>query len=79
MMDTALLLARLLLAGVFALAGVARLADWSGARRAAIDFGVPARLKSCRVRPHNLRGALGTPRCLVRRPCLRGASSGAVH
>lgn len=79
MMDTALLLVRLLLAGVFALARVARLADWSGARRAAIDFGVSARLKSCRVRPHNLRSILGTPRCSVRRPRLRRASSGVVH
>jgi peroxiredoxin/uncharacterized membrane protein YphA (DoxX/SURF4 family) len=41
-MDTALLLARLLLAGVFAVSGVAKLADRPGSRKALKEFGVPA-------------------------------------
>jgi methylamine dehydrogenase accessory protein MauD len=43
-MDVALLLARLLLASVFMLAGAAKLADREGSRRALVDFGVPASL-----------------------------------
>ncbi len=43
-MDVALLVARLLLAAVFAVAGVAKLADFRGSRQAMRDFGVPARL-----------------------------------
>ena len=43
-MDIALLLARWLLAAVFAVAGLAKLADRSGSRQALRDFGVPARL-----------------------------------
>jgi uncharacterized membrane protein YphA (DoxX/SURF4 family) len=43
-MDTVLLLARLLLASVFALAGLAKLADRDGSRQAIIDFGLPAAL-----------------------------------
>ena len=43
-MDTALLFARLLLAAVFVVAGVAKLADREGSRRAVADFGVPATL-----------------------------------
>ena len=43
-MDTALLFARLLLAAVFVVAGVAKLADREGSRRAVTDFGVPAAL-----------------------------------
>ncbi len=39
-----LLVARLLLAGVFALAGAAKLLDRSGSRRSLADFGVPAAL-----------------------------------
>src|SRR5687767_13877500 len=39
-----LLVARLLLAGTFALAGVAKLLDRSGSRRSLADFGVPAAL-----------------------------------
>jgi methylamine dehydrogenase accessory protein MauD len=42
--DVALLLARLLLAVVFALSGVAKLADRAGFRQVTIDFGVPSRL-----------------------------------
>jgi peroxiredoxin len=38
--DIALLMARLLLAGVFALAGAAKLVDRAGSRQAMIDFGV---------------------------------------
>jgi peroxiredoxin len=38
----ALLIARLLLAGVFAVAGVAKLADRAGSRQAVVDFGVPS-------------------------------------
>ena len=41
MTGTVLLLARLLLALVFAVAGVAKLADREGSRRAVVDFGVP--------------------------------------
>jgi thiol-disulfide isomerase/thioredoxin len=41
-MDAALLIARLLLAAVFTLAGVAKLSDLQGSRRAIINFGVPS-------------------------------------
>src|SRR5438128_211981 len=43
-MDIVLLLARLLLAMVFVVAGLAKLVDRAGSRQALIDFGVPARL-----------------------------------
>ncbi len=43
-MDTAILFARLLLAAVFVVAGIAKLADREGSRRAVADFGVPAAL-----------------------------------
>ncbi len=43
-MDIALLLARLLLALVFAVAAVAKLADRAGSRQAIADFGLPAAL-----------------------------------
>lgn len=43
-MNALLLLARLLLAAVFAVAGVAKLADQPGSRRAVVDFGLPAPL-----------------------------------
>src|SRR5919202_2989264 len=43
-MDIALLTARLLLALVFVVAGVAKLADRAGSRQAAVDFGVPVSL-----------------------------------
>jgi peroxiredoxin len=43
-MDVALLLARLVLAGVFLVAGVAKLADRRGSVQAMRDFGVPERL-----------------------------------
>jgi thiol-disulfide isomerase/thioredoxin/uncharacterized membrane protein YphA (DoxX/SURF4 family) len=43
-MGSALLVLRLLLAGVFAVAGVAKLADLAGSRRAVVSFGVPERL-----------------------------------
>jgi peroxiredoxin len=43
-MAIALLLARLLLALVFAVAGAAKLADREGSRRAIVDFGVPSAL-----------------------------------
>jgi Methylamine utilisation protein MauE len=42
-MGPALLVARVLLACVFFLAGVAKLGDLAGSRRAALDFGVPER------------------------------------
>src|SRR5437764_601483 len=45
-MGLALLLARLLLAVVFVVAGLAKLADLDGSRQALRDFGVPARLAS---------------------------------
>jgi peroxiredoxin len=41
-MDAALLIARLVLGAVFTLAGVAKLSDLKGSRRAIIDFGVPS-------------------------------------
>jgi peroxiredoxin len=40
-MDAALLIARLVLGAVFVLAGVAKLSDLKGSRRAIIDFGIP--------------------------------------
>jgi thiol-disulfide isomerase/thioredoxin/uncharacterized membrane protein YphA (DoxX/SURF4 family) len=40
-MGAALLVCRLVLAGVFALAGWAKLADSAGSRRAVVDFGIP--------------------------------------
>jgi peroxiredoxin/uncharacterized membrane protein YphA (DoxX/SURF4 family) len=43
-MAVALLISRLLLAGVFLVAGLAKLADLAGSRQAVRDFGVPARL-----------------------------------
>jgi methylamine dehydrogenase accessory protein MauD len=43
-MGTALLVARLLLAGIFLVAGVAKLADRTGSRQAVIDFGLPKSL-----------------------------------
>jgi len=43
-MPFALLSARLLLAVVFAVAGLAKLADRAGSRQTLIDFGVPALL-----------------------------------
>jgi peroxiredoxin/uncharacterized membrane protein YphA (DoxX/SURF4 family) len=45
-MDAALLIARLLLAVVFILAGVAKLSDLKGSRKAITDFGLPAVLAS---------------------------------
>src|SRR3712207_6801747 len=45
-MDAALLIARLVLAAVFALAGVAKLSDLEGSRKAIMDFGLPAVLAS---------------------------------
>jgi methylamine dehydrogenase accessory protein MauD len=45
-MDTVVLLARLLLAAVFVVAGIAKLADREGSRQAVADFGVPAVLAS---------------------------------
>lgn len=43
-MDVVLLIARLLLAGVFGLAGVAKITDPVGSRQALLDFGVPKKL-----------------------------------
>src|SRR5215207_3375410 len=43
-MDTALLIARLLLAFVFVVAGASKLIDGAGSRRAIIDFGLPTAL-----------------------------------
>src|SRR6188768_2692629 len=42
-MDTLLLLARLVLSGVFVLSAVTKLADTAGSRRAMVGFGVPER------------------------------------
>jgi thiol-disulfide isomerase/thioredoxin len=44
MLNTALLIARVLLALVFAVAGAAKLADREGSRQAIVDFGVPSSL-----------------------------------
>src|SRR5215212_11370000 len=44
LVDTALLLARLLLALVFLVAGMTKLADRPGTQLAIVDFGLPARL-----------------------------------
>jgi len=43
-MSTTLLIARLLLAGFFAVAGTAKFADSQGSRQAIIDFGLPSSL-----------------------------------
>src|SRR2546422_5952854 len=43
-MGLALLIARILLTGVFVVAGLAKLADLAGSRQAVKDFGVPAPL-----------------------------------
>jgi peroxiredoxin len=45
-MDAALLIARLVLAAVFTLAGVAKLSDLKGSRKAIIEFGLPTVLAS---------------------------------
>jgi uncharacterized membrane protein YphA (DoxX/SURF4 family) len=45
-MDAALLIARLVLAVVFILAGLAKLSDLKGSRKAIIEFGLPAVLAS---------------------------------
>ena len=44
LVDPALLVARLLLAAVFFVAGLAKLVDRAGAQQSLINFGVPARL-----------------------------------
>lgn len=43
-MDVVLLFARLVLAAVFVVAGIAKLIDHAGSRQAVRDFGVPASL-----------------------------------
>jgi uncharacterized membrane protein YphA (DoxX/SURF4 family) len=45
-MDATLLIARLVLAAVFTLAGVAKLLGLEGSRKAVIEFGLPAVLAS---------------------------------
>jgi uncharacterized membrane protein YphA (DoxX/SURF4 family) len=45
-MGAALLVCRLFLASVFVIAGVAKLADLSGSRRAVAAFGVPERVST---------------------------------
>src|SRR3712207_1818636 len=44
LMGTALLVARLLLAGVFLVAGLAKLTDRAGSRQGLIGFGIPSAL-----------------------------------
>jgi uncharacterized membrane protein YphA (DoxX/SURF4 family) len=46
LVNSALLLARLLLSLVFAVVGAANLADREGSRQAIVDFGVPSALAS---------------------------------
>jgi uncharacterized membrane protein YphA (DoxX/SURF4 family) len=41
-MTTSLLIARVLLAGIIAVAGITKLADRSGSRQAIIGFGLPS-------------------------------------
>jgi len=65
-MDAALLIARLLVAAVFILAGVAKLADRQGSRQAIIDFGVPSALAA------PPRAAASTGRAGRRRDSLAG-------
>jgi uncharacterized membrane protein YphA (DoxX/SURF4 family) len=43
-MEILLLVARLLLAGVFGVAGIAKAADLEGSRRASAGFGIPENL-----------------------------------
>src|SRR5829696_5215054 len=45
-MEIALLVVRILLAGVFLVAGLAKLTDRAGSRQGLVDFGVPAALAS---------------------------------
>jgi hypothetical protein len=45
-MDTALLIASLVLAGVFVVAGLLKLADRPGSQPAVIDFVVPTQVKT---------------------------------
>ena len=45
-MDAALLIARLVLAAVFTVAGLAKLSDLKGSRKTIIEFGLPAVLAS---------------------------------
>ena len=49
MLETALLIARLLLALVFAVAGASKLADRAGSRRAVTDFGLPTWLAAALI------------------------------
>ena len=41
--DLVFVFGRLLLAAVFAVAGVAKLSDWSASQKAVVEFGQPAR------------------------------------
>ena len=43
-MEVGLLLIRILLAGIFALAGIAKFLDLNGSRKAFMDFGIPPSL-----------------------------------
>ena len=62
-MDTTLLIARLLLALVFLVAGAAKLTDRAGSRQAVIDFGLPKSLAAPLLRPAPLRpGRVVDPR-----------------
>ena len=55
MMDFLLLVIRILLSGVFFVAGLAKLADRAGSQQALVDFGLPQRL----ARPFGLALPLG--------------------
>ena len=79
-MDAALLIARLVLAGVFAVAGVAKLSDLEGSRKAIIDFGVPARLcrpprRCCSTVSWGWPPPSSPPQRLVGRPGGAGAAA----
>jgi uncharacterized membrane protein YphA (DoxX/SURF4 family) len=65
-MDVLVLLARLLLAATFAVAGIAKLTDPAGSRQSLIDFGVPALF----ARPLALLLALTEVACATARPSL---------
>jgi len=59
--DALVVVVRLLLAAVFALAAVAKLADRGGLRRTLTAFGVPAARSSARQSADGAATALSTP------------------
>ena len=84
MLDTFLLIARVVLAAVFGVAGVAKLADRTGSRSSLTQFGVPAFVK-IDAEGHEMEVLRGLKRTLtVSTPavfveCLGGAGFAAVR